>query len=103
VAGSADWKQLKNGVKAALIWESIGPKWPQSVLLQLDANEYATLLHDPVRYVNDLKVLGTSSTHEVKFCLKAKVEKGTKDTVYFLTLLHEPGTTVHVLCYEVSP
>ena len=97
-----EWRQLRDGVHVATIWDSLGPKWPQTVLLQLGQNEYLAFLREPERYVNDLKVLGESSTHKVKICLKVKIHKDTpRDTTYYIVLLHEPGTVINAMVYPI--
>lgn len=97
------WKQIREGVQAATVWDTIGPTWPQTVLLRLQGNEYAAFLHEPERYVNDLKVL-SKPTVKVKFCLEVKIRKdASKDIQYYIVVVHEPGSTSRVMVYEVSP
>jgi hypothetical protein len=98
---NAEWKQLRAGVQVASLWNTIGPKWPQTVLLQLQSKEYTRFLHDPVRFINDLKVLGDSSTHKVELCHRAEEHKGGEDVAYMLIVMHEPGTVVFAMSHEI--
>jgi hypothetical protein len=99
-----DWKQLKDGVQAATIWDTIGPKWPQTVLFQLRLDEYKKLLINPEQYINDLKVLGDSHTHKVHFCHLPKIDRKTpKDKQYILDIVHEQDTMIYAIVSEVAP
>lgn len=85
---------LREGVQVLKLWDTIGPKWPQIVLLQVSKKEYEMFLKDPKDYVNDLKVLGDSSTHKVTMCQRAAVKPdGPANTTYLLILKHERDTT----------
>jgi hypothetical protein len=99
-----DWKQLRDGVQTATVWDTIGPKWPQAVLFQLRQDEYEKLLSGPEKYINDLKVLGESSTHKVHFChLPKKNKKPSKDQLYILMIIHEQDTVCYVMVSVVGP
>jgi hypothetical protein len=94
---AAKWKPLGKGVKTLSLWNTIGPAWPQVVLLQLSKGEYEKFLKNPRDYVNDLKVLGRSSTHKVYKFDMAPVKKGTlANTTYMVVLKHEMETTSSV-------
>lgn len=87
------WMELQPGVHVVKIWDTIGPQWPQVVLLKLTQTEYEHFLKTPEKYVNDLKVLGTSSTHKVKFCHVVRVKKAAPSTTLYLVMLgHEMDT-----------
>jgi hypothetical protein len=93
----AKWKPFGKGVKVLSLWDTIGPAWPQIVLLQLSKEEYQKFLKHPPDYVNDLKVLGSSSTHKVSKFDMAPVKKGAlSNTTYMIVLKHEMETTSSV-------
>jgi hypothetical protein len=92
------WKILREGVKVLKLWDTVGPKWPQVVLLQLSKEEYEKLLKDPKEYINNLNVLGESSTHKVFKCRLAAVkESDPSNTVYLVMFKHEMDTTTQML------
>lgn len=93
-----EWKILREGVKVLKLWDTVGPKWPQVVLLQLSKEEYEKLLKDPKEYINNLNVLGESSTHKVFQCRLAAVkESDPSNTVYLVMFKHEMDTTTQML------
>ena len=93
----AKWKPFGKGVKVLSLWDTIGPAWPQIVVLQLSKEEYQKFLKHPPDYVNDLKVLGDSSTHKVAKFDMARVKKGAlANTIYMVVLKHEMETTSSV-------
>lgn len=102
VKSNPEWKPLQEGVQAATVWDTIGPQWPQTVLLQLREDEYKKFLSDRVKYINELKVLGTSHTHKVilKHVPKENYQHD-KDQQYLVIIGHEQDTVIYALAFKI--
>jgi hypothetical protein len=70
-----EWKKLGEGVQVLKLWESIGPQWPQVVLLKLSREEYKEFHKHPMEYLNKLKVFGDTPTRRVVRCHLARIEE----------------------------
>lgn len=89
------WQQLDAGLQILSLWDTVGPKWPQVVVLRLNKTQYKELRKNPVDYINSHHVLGDkTTTHKVSGCHLAKAEKKASDTKEYLVLIkHEYETT----------
>jgi len=70
-----EWKKLGEGVQVLKLWESIGPQWPQVVVLKLSAEEYKDLLKNPKEYLNKMKIFGDQPTRKVVRCHLARIKE----------------------------
>lgn len=89
----AKWKKLGKGIQAVKLWDTIGPKFPQIVVLRLSKDEYKEFHKNPKNYLNGFKVFGKKPTKKVTRCHLASVKPGKPTAAYMVIAKHEMDCT----------
>src|SRR5208282_1493366 len=71
----ATWKRFGKDVAVLSLWDTIGPKWPQIVILRLSKDEYKKFLKDSKAYLNSLGVFGDKPTRKVVRIRLARIDE----------------------------
>jgi hypothetical protein len=90
---AAKWKKLGKGIRAVKLWNTIGPKFPQIVVLRLSKDEYKEFLKHPKNYLNGFKVFGKTPTKEVNPLKLASIKSGKPTASYLVVAKHEMDCT----------
>jgi len=90
---AAKWKKLGKGIHAVKLWNTIGPRWPQIVVLGLSKDEYKEFHKNPKNYLNGFKLFGKTPTKEVSTCHLASVKPHNPPATYVVIVKHDKDCT----------